>query len=214
MALTPTSVNTQENELLTIITSQINQLNTAMPVEVVGVDTQQHTVRLKPLLAMLDNASQAVPYGILSNVPYLRLQAGAYGIICDPKIGDKGVAVFCSRDISNVRHSTLPASHRQYSISDAVYVALLLYEDPKTYLKIEDETITVQCQHFTANSHDATLATVGTLSVRADTLEITAKITIQGDVTISGNATIGGISFKDHVHGNGNQRENTTPPKG
>jgi hypothetical protein len=38
-------------------------------------------------------------------VPYFRVQGGADAIIIDPKVGDLGIAVFCSRDITGVKRS-------------------------------------------------------------------------------------------------------------
>ena len=188
MKIDPNSTNHITNAMNHLIGSAIEKINTAMPVEVIGVDTKKRMVSLKPMITLLDSQGNGFDYGTMSNIPYARLQAGNYGIIIDPKIGDKGIVVFASRDISNVlakRSKQIPASRRQYSISDGIYIASLLNDEPETFLRITEEKV-----------------------------EINAKtIMVTGDVTISGNATIGGISFKDHVHPKGHNGNPTGEPK-
>ena len=43
---------------------------------------------------------------------------------------------------------------------------------------------------------------------------INGNVQINGNLEITGDATIGGISFLQHVHGNGNEGADTTAPKG
>lgn len=185
MTLNPLNTNTTQNILTSFFQSMQSQVHTALPVEVVKVDTNKQTVSLESLVSMVDNEGNKVEYGLMSNVPYIRLQASNYGIIIDPKVGDKGLAIFCSRDISNVKKSKIPASHRKHSISDGIYIASLFNGKPKTYLKFNDNTVEI----------------------------VATQIKINGDVTITGDANIAGISFKEHLHGNGNKGEDTTPPK-
>lgn len=186
MTITPANFSSQFDSLMTFFQSQAGHIQTALPVEVVAVNTAKRTVSLKSLICMVDNAGKSVEYGIMANVPYVRLQAGNYGIIIDPAVGDKGIAVFCSRDISNVRKSKVPASRRKHSISDGIYIASLFNAEPATFLKIKGDTVEIKAAKVIIN---------------ADTT-INGNVNINGMVTIPQDVVIGkdAIPFTQHVH--------------
>lgn len=124
------------NQLLFIVQQQIAKIQTATLVKVIsctndGDNSPVGMVNVQPLVNQMDGSIPAnpTPHGPLSNLPYLRLQGGANGIICDPQGGDIGIAVFCSRDISLVKTTKAqgnPGSYRQYSFSDGLYLGGLL----------------------------------------------------------------------------------------
>ena len=123
--MNPNKGNSVLNTLWTMMDNAISRVFTAMPVQVLSVDTEKRLLDVIPMLAMLDNEGKAVDHAQISNIPYARQQAGDYGIIIDPQIGDKGIVVFAARDISNVvssRKKHIPASYRKHSISDAIYI--------------------------------------------------------------------------------------------
>lgn len=83
------------------------------------------TVDVQPLVNQLDGASNAVPHGVIPKLPYCRLQGGINGIICDPAVGDIGIAVFADRDGSNVKKTKAqanPGSFRRNDWADGVYI--------------------------------------------------------------------------------------------
>ena len=83
-----------------------------------------------PMVHQVDGAGKyPTPHGALNNVPYFRMQGGSDAVIIDPKVGDIGLAVFCSRDISTVKNSrqpNVPGSRRRYDMSDGLYVGGVL----------------------------------------------------------------------------------------
>lgn len=263
--MNPNKGNSTLNTLFTMMDNAVSRIFTAMPVQVLTVDTDKRLLDVMPMVSMLDNEGQAVEHAQISNIPYARQQAGDYGIIIDPKVGDKGLVVFASRDISNVvanRSKHIPASMRKHSISDAVYIASLLNEDPRTWLQITDgklemaiapapkqspttflsvedqkvevslangsTTLSVENQNVKISLSSGTNVNItGTgvsivtsqVDVTAPMVNVTGNAMVTGNVTINGtaeimaDAIIGGISFKNHVHGNGNKGSDTTPPK-
>ena len=90
-------------------------------------------VDVTPMVNQLDGQGNPTPHVTIYNVPYFRLQGGANGIIIDPQKGDIGVAVFASRDISQVKSTKKqgnPGSHRQYSFADGMYLGGMLNGTP------------------------------------------------------------------------------------
>ena len=95
-------------------------------------------VDVTPLVNQLDGQGNPTPHVTIYNLPYFRLQGGANGVIIDPQKGDIGVAVFASRDISQVkatRKQGNPGSHRQYSFADGMYLGGMLNGTPTQYIQ-------------------------------------------------------------------------------
>lgn len=82
------------NNSLNILDKQIKNtlahFITAIPVEVVAVNIKNQTVDVLPMVHMVDHTGKSHKHSIIHNVPFIRIQGGNYGIICDPQIGDKG----------------------------------------------------------------------------------------------------------------------------
>ena len=116
--------STEYNQLLFVIKQNLSMLQTSIPVQVVNVypNTQfAGFVDIQPLVQQITANGDSIDHGVLSNVPYLRVQGGSNAIIIDPVIGDIGIAVFSSRDISGVKNSrkkSPPSSMRSYDFSD------------------------------------------------------------------------------------------------
>lgn len=216
--INPNKGNSSLNTLVGIIDNALSSVSTAMPVTVLQV-YDNHTLDAMPMVDMMDNEGNAVEHAPIIGIPYARLQGGDYGLIIKPKAGDKGLVVFASRDISDVvqsKEKTKPASLRKHSMSDGMYIASLLYEEPETYLEIEKEKITIharelfidnddktdiQTKNLTVNNQETKITTIGSVSVSGANISLTAStVTINGNVNITGDATIGGISFLKHKH--------------
>ena len=66
------------------------------------------------------NSSVTIPH-----LPYFRYQHGTAAIICDPKVGDLGLAVFAQQDCSRLTGDTTPqapGTFRCFDMSDGFYV--------------------------------------------------------------------------------------------
>lgn len=129
-------------DLLTAITfiarSLMGQAWTATLVKVVavhggGVDSGPPQVDVQPLVNQLDGFSQPTPHGTVTRLPCARIQAGMAAIVCDPLVGDIGLAVFASHDITAVLatgQQSNPGSRRRFDPSDGMYVLTLIGAAP------------------------------------------------------------------------------------
>lgn len=119
---------------------QVNAVTNAGALSAVGF------VDVSPLIHQVDGAGKATPHGIIHNVPYFRLQGGADAVILDPKVGDIGLAIFASRDISAVKSSkapNVPGSSRRFSPSDGLYIGGFLNGVPTQYVRFSATGIEV-----------------------------------------------------------------------
>lgn len=129
--------------LMFLISQALARLSTSTLVRVVAVTNAGGVapvgfVDVQPLVNQLDGAGNAVPHAVLHNLPYFRLQGGTDAIILDPKVGDLGIAVFASRDISAVKASKAqanPGSWRSHDMADGLYVGGLLNGTPVQYVQ-------------------------------------------------------------------------------
>lgn len=189
------SINSQDQFLHSFVEARIKNINTAMIVKVLQINAETKRINVQPLISQIDYLGNQINHATIHDIPYMRLQGGDFGIICDPQVGDIGIVVFCSRDMSRVLETktlSKPPSLRSYALSDALYIGSLLLDEPTTFIKIEKDNVTIEAKNVTIQSQN---------------------VTINGETTISEDAKINGISFKSHVHGNGNQGQDTTAPK-
>lgn len=103
-------------------------------------------VDIQPLTHQQDSSGVSVPHGTIYGVPYMRVQGGTNAFIVDPVIGDIGFMVVAGRDQTNAvanRAPSPPASFRQHSMSDCVYVPGFLNNDPSQYVRVAGNGITV-----------------------------------------------------------------------
>ena len=176
-------------------------------------------VDVTPLVNQLDGQGNPTPHVTIYNVPYFRLQGGANGIIIDPQKGDIGVAVFASRDISQVKTTKKqgnPGSHRQYSFADGMYLGGMLNGTPTQYIqfstagirihsptrvKIDAPDVLIEAQTVEINASTSTTVTTPTFTVNGATvLNGTVSQTGGGSATFSGDVTAQGTSVHNHRH--------------
>lgn len=122
------------------IQQEMKKMETALPVKVMAVNASGLApvgyVDVQPLVQQLKVSGEPVSQGIITNLPYFRLQGGKNAVIIDPEVGDIGIAVFASRDISgvkNARSESPPASRRQYSLNDGFYIGGILNQTAEQY---------------------------------------------------------------------------------
>lgn len=154
--------------LMFLISQALARLSTSTLVRVVAVTNAGGVapvgfVDVQPLVNQLDGAGNAVPHAVLHNLPYFRLQGGTDAIILDPKVGDIGIAVFASRDISAVKASKAqanPGSWRSHDMADGLYVGGLLNGTPVQYVQftagginvVSPAKVTVQAPNIEMNA--------------------------------------------------------------
>lgn len=130
------------------------------------------TVAVKPLVQQMTGEREAVDHGIIYNIPYFRIQGGADAVIIDPKVGDIGICVFCSRDSSAVKTTKKeapPGSYRTFNWADGMYIGGFLNGVPEQYIR------------FSASG----------IEVVTSTNTIKAFVDIQGSAQTSANLSVG-----------------------
>lgn len=165
------------------------------------------TVEVRPLVNQVVPGGVPVPHGVLTEVPYLRLQGGTSAVIIDPVAGDIGLALFASRDSSLVRKAALgiglalgklfnPGSRRQYDWADGVYLGGILNAVPTQYVQISPAGITLSSQQ------QITL-TAPTITIDgSNAVNISGLVDANGaQISTSGEVTDGlGIVLGTHKH--------------
>lgn len=184
-----------------------------------GSVAPQGTVNVQPLINQVDGAGNATPHGTIYNVPYMRLQSGDMAVIIDPQVGDLGLVVFASTDISSVQATNAqanPGSRRRFDWADGIYVATILSATtPTQYLQINSDGIALksgakitltdgQGKVVTLNN-DGTGTLTGNWTVSGN-LNVTGTSDLQGSVTggstanFSGDVVANGTSVHGHDH--------------
>lgn len=145
---------------------------------------------VQPLVNQIDGLGNSIPHGTIYNIPAFRLQAGSSGIICDPAVGDIGLAVICDRDISNVKTTKAvsnPGSFRKNSWADGCYIGGFLNGTLAQFIR------------FVASNGGIDIVTPGPLTFSASnaTLDSSGNLKANGDViAMSGAAQ---ISLTNHL---------------
>lgn len=178
-----------------IIRSALSGVRTSIPVQVISVTnngslTGIGRVAVQPLVSSVDGAGQAWPHGIIYNVPYMRLTAGANGIIIDPVVGDIGIATVADRDISTVKNTaevSAPGSNRKHDLSDMVYLMSIISDPPTQYIQFNSSGLTI---------HSPTAITI-----TAPTINSSGTWNHTGSIAATGDVTGNGTSLHTHKHG-------------
>lgn len=194
---TPYSGNSEYNQLDYFIRSFMGgNLYTALPVIVKAVEAggiaPTGRVDVLPLTCSMDAENNVIQPAQMYSLPYLRIQGGAAAVICDPVVGDIGLAVFAKQDVSNVdvgiTEPVQPGTFRMFDISDGFYIGGFLNQAPSCYLELTQDN---KCN-----------------------LIATSGVNIKGDVTVEGDVIANGISLTKHVHGGVESGgSNTSGPK-
>ena len=230
-ALLPSSTWGEFNNMTFMVQQALGKMQTATLVRIesctnAGGLSPVGYVDVTPLVNQLDGQGNPTPHVTIYNVPYFRLQGGANGIIIDPQKGDIGVAVFASRDISQVKTTKKqgnPGSHRQYSFADGMYLGGMLNGTPTQYIqfstagirihsptrvKIDAPDVLIVAQTVEINASTSTTVTTPTFTVNGNSvLNGTVQQTggdaahFTGTMTVDGDVTAQGTSVHNHVHG-------------
>lgn len=145
----PTSHATEFQMLQFLVEQRLRKVQTVTLVKVVAVRggglAPVGTVDVLPLVDQVDGGGTGVPHVTLYNRPYVRIQGGANAVILDPKVGDIGLMVFGSRDLSSVIRSKEhgpPPSGRLFAYADGLYLGGMLGAAPTSYVQwLADGTI-------------------------------------------------------------------------
>lgn len=132
------------NRIEFVVRQIMNRIATATLVRVEAVDTD--TVDIRPMVAQIDGAGNAVDHGTIHNAPFFMPRAGASAVMIKPVVGDIGLAIFCHNDISAVKSTKAPAnpgSRRRYDWSDALYLGGFLGDTPTQYIRLDENGVAI-----------------------------------------------------------------------
>ncbi len=174
--LQPASLWGVYNNLHFVIQQFLANVQTATIVKVVsctnaGDDSPVGSVDVQILVNQISGQGIPMSHVTMYGLPYLRLQGGANAIILDPLPGDLGIAVFASRDITNVKSTKAqanPGSFRMHDFSDGMYLGGLLNGVPTQFVQFSSSGIgivsptgvTVQAPNVSAENGGVALALV------------------------------------------------------
>lgn len=215
--LSPFDQANEFNERVFFWKQQLNLCETATLVQVTKI-TEANDGSVEPigflsalpLVNMLDGAGKAFKHVAVQNLCYSRLQSGTKAVIMDPKVGDIGVAVFASRDISSVKKNKAqanPGSRRRFDMADGIFLFTVLGAKPTSWLRFYDEGIEVSPDEgktkfvLTAGKIEATLEGGERITVEAGKATVkAATILLDGAVQITG--TVSGLDGTGTLHVN------------
>lgn len=203
------------NSMEFFIRSLISQVvSTSLPVVVTAVERKGEEagagyVTVKPLLQPRNNSGDGLEVTTIPKLPYFRLQHGKAAIICDPKVGDIGLAVVAKQDISNINGSTtpkVPATYRKFDPSDSFYIGGFWGKAPEVFIHLEDEG-TIKIKAPTKISMEAPECEVNastSFTVNSSQINLNGPIFGGGsggaDATFTGDVNAKGISLTSHTH--------------
>ena len=188
--------NSEYNAISFIVQQAIReQVNTCIVCRV--VKRSGAYVDVLPLVTQISGKGEAIQPTTLYKLPYMRYHAGIAAVILDPVPGDIGLAVFASKDCSNVKTGTStpqqPGSFRGNTMANGFYIGGFLNKAPSTFVELKQ-------------SGEIVITAPGGLTVNGD-------ITVNGSQTLTGDCVAAGISLDNHIH-TGDSGGTTSPPIG
>ena len=182
---------------------------TVTAVERTGTGSGAGYVTVKPLLMPRNVEAQGIAVTTIPKLPYFRLQHGTAAIVCDPKVGDVGLAVVAKHDISNINGSTtpkVPATYRKFDPSDSFYIGGFWGKAPEVFIHLEDEgTIKIKAPtKITIESPECEVNASTSFTVNSAQINLNGPISGGGsggaDATFTGDVNAKGISLTSHTH--------------
>lgn len=191
-------------------------VSTSIPVRVDAVERGGEGgaalyVDVTPMVTQTDAEGNSIPPVTIPHLPYFRYQHGTAAVICDPKVGDLGLAVFAQQDCSRLTGDTTPqapGTFRCFDMSDGFYVGGFWGQVPKTFIHIEDEgtihvvapksyhlespKVIVDCDTAQVNAQTSVTVVTQTAIVNASSsLTVDSpQSTFTGNVSIKKNLTV------------------------
>lgn len=147
----PQSGNDDPNALNFLIKQFMSKVWTSALVRVEAVTNDGAlaavgSVDVMPLVHQINGIGTSTPHAVIHGMPYFRIQGGTDAMIMDPKVGDIGLAVIASRDISAVKVAkapNVPGSFRRFDPADGLYIGGFLNAVPTQYIRFSTDGIEI-----------------------------------------------------------------------
>lgn len=207
-SVSPFTQSSEQNALdYLILTKILTTVHTAIPVRVDKVTRPNHSgasgyLSATPLIAQIDNEGNTLPQVSIPKLRWFRYQAGTCAIICDPKPGDVGLAVFAQRDVNALtggNEPVRPDTFRVFDMSDGFFFGGFWGKTPATYIEINDNKVEIK----------ADVHIIGKVTT-TDTITADKDIITKTNVKATGEVTGSGINLSSHVHGGVESGPSTT----
>lgn len=184
-----------------VLSNRTDELYVQNPCKVVGV----HGNYVDVLLYINDEEPDFVIY----NVPIIRQETQHAYIFLGIKEGDRGTCRFFDRSVEGYLQSDFDynSDDRQHDINDRAF-ELGFIPDKEAYVYPENVDIEIGLKDNTAKISFAN----GQITIVGD-ITHNGNLTVNGTITATGEITGDGIPLSTHIHGNGNQGQDTTTPK-
>lgn len=181
-----------------------------------GQNNEMSFVDLKPLVSDQGAKGNILDSGTVYSAPVWRLQRGSSAVIMDPVVGDIGLMAICDKDIRNAvesRKESLPASGRNHSPGDAIYLGGILNNAPSQYLRFMDDgidivsplVINVDAPVITANASESFVVNAPNITLNGAVSQGAGSnkgdFNFAGNITAIGEITGKGIKLSTHTHG-------------
>lgn len=189
------------NNLYFAIQQAIAKVQTATIVQVKACSNEGGvspvgTVDVLILVNQQNGQGVPTPHVTMYGLPYLRIQGGANAVIIDPQPGDIGIAIFASRDITNVKSTkaqATPSTFRMHDFSDGMYVGGLLNGTPSQYIAFGEDGISIV-------SPTAIKLTAPNIVLNGALQQTGGNATMSQSLTVMDDVQANGISLDSHVH--------------
>jgi len=207
----PNDASSEFNRTLFAVRQRIERMETMKLVKVMAVTggggaiAAAGTVDVQPMVSQIDGGGNATPHGVVTGIPWWRLQGGGNAIIIDPEVGDYGYVVVSDRDTSVVRNSLAPGSpgsFRKFNIADGIYVGGCLNGPPTQFFAFTSSGVTMQ-------DMSGNVVTFGASGVVINGL----KIDRSGNLSTTGTITDGTGNLSAHVHSGVTTGASNTGPR-
>jgi hypothetical protein len=147
-----------------IVEQMTKGMMTAMPVIVMGVNSPDNElIDVTPAIGQENANGDSVDHNVIYNVPVCRLQRGNSAVIMRPVVGDKGLVVFATQDISifkKVKKFCKAGTFARHDWSSAIYVMGLCNTAPTQYIEFNDNDITIVTPKLIINGNIETTGTI------------------------------------------------------
>ena len=140
-----------------IVEQMTKGMMTAMPVIVKFVnDPDNELIDVMPLISQENAKGDSVEHDLIYNVPVARLQRGNSAVIMRPKVGDMGLVVFASQDITifkKTKKASKAGTFRRHDWADAIYIMGLCNTPATQFIEFNDDNITITTPKLIINGN-------------------------------------------------------------
>lgn len=170
-----------------IVEQMTKGMMTAMPVIVQAVNSPDNElIDVTPAISQENANGDSVDHNVIYNVPVCRLQRGNSAVIMRPKVGDRGLVVFATQDISifkKVKDFCKSGTFARHDWANAIYVMGLCNTAPTQYIEFNDDNITIVTPKLIVNGDIETTGAIKNNTKMIGSVHTHSGVTTGGGTT-------------------------------